>query len=410
MWDPPMLRSCLANCILQEGFNPSEYGIVAHTEKESSTNDAERSKQSADLQRGLNLNVNNNTFERFNSDDDNNDDYSELFGDEEGELSDRHISNSPLKALPQQVPLIEIPKLSAGEVSKVAMLLKMKQSTTAPRGNRVGEIPASTTAIPSLPSNEEKHLLERAGITFSEVIEEQNEVTHHLAVIPPENGQQNYDGNDDGDFDEDASSDEGVSSTPVVPQTTNWTAFLSQQRDKENEMVYSMVNRVSSEGLPISLPSIRVLRSEVEEAGERIHQLVINLRSIMTGKMGLEASTYTHKTRHNDNNNRPLKSLITLGSDIVSSLRQNPRYILLAMKRMNQPGSQVMAYIAFITLHRLLHPFSTDNSMTAALLLQAFNSQLDELSLIEQSLNEQEYKIVIPRALFISDPETAINW
>ena len=406
MWDPPMLRSCLANCILQEGFNPSEYGIVSHHEKESQIYGAERSKQSADLQRSVNINVNNTTFDRYNSDDDSNDDYSELFGDEEGELSSHQISHSPLKALPQRVPVIEIPKLSAGEVSKVAMLLKQKQSTTAPRGNRGGEIQAPITIIPSPPSNEENHLLERVDMSSTEVIEEQKEF-----VISLENVPHNYGENDDGDGDESVSSNEGAPiSTPAVSQTRNWTEFLSQQRDKENEMVYSMVNRASSEGLPISLPTIRVLRSEVEESGERIHQLVMKLRSIMTGKTGLESSSYTHKSRHKDNNNRPLKSLITLGSDIVSSLRQNPRYILLAMKKMNQSGSSTMAYIAFITLHRLLHPFSTDNSMTAALLLQGFNSQLDELSVIEQSLNEQEYKIVIPRALFISDPEAAINW
>ena len=398
-----MLRSCLADCILQEGFNPFDYGIVSHPQIESQPDFANISIRSSDRHREGNLNANLNilnTFESYNSDDDNNDDYSEVFGDEEGELINRHVANLPRHSLPQQVPRIEIPKLSAGEVSKVAMLLKQKQSMTVMRSTSAGEVHASIAPTLSPPVGQE-NCVEGTDTMPPEVEGEQKETALSIVVKLPENDENE-------DEEESVTSNEGALTTAVVPQTRNWTEFLSHQREKENEIVYSMVNRVSAEGLPMSLLSIRVLRSEVEEAGERIHQLVIKLRTLMTAKVGLESSLYAHKSRQR--NQRPLKSLITLGSDIVSSLRQNPRYILLAMKRMNQPGSPVMPYIAFITLHRLLHPFSTDNSMTAALLLQGFNSQLDELSTIEQSLNERDYKKVIARALFISDPETAISW
>ena len=66
--------------------------------------------------------------------------------------------------------------------------------------------------------------------------------------------------------------------------------------------------------------------------------------------------------------------------------------------------------MAFITLNRLLHPFSTDGSMTTALLLQGFNYQLHEAAAVEKLFSEFDPKMVVSRAIFISDPSTAFRW
>jgi len=72
-------------------------------------------------------------------------------------------------------------------------------------------------------------------------------------------------------------------------------------------------------------------------------------------------------------------------------------------------GSPIRMHIGFIVLHRLLHPFSCDNSLTTALLLEAIKMELTELSPIETMFDDNG-RDIRNRALFITDPATAYHW
>ena len=195
----------------------------------------------------------------------------------------------------------------------------------------------------------------------------------------------------------------------------DWESLLNTYKDPGSELD-KISHRVQHIRPPVSISGIRVLREDVMEANERVHQLLMRLRCNLSTKSGIECSVLYHQDAiQSDTNTSPQKLIqnhVTLASDIVTALRQQPEFIILAMANSNnvRDGSEVMVQIAYTVLHRLLHPFSTDSSMTTAVLLQGINYQLDELTAVEQIFSVLDSKVIIARALFIADPELAVTW
>lgn len=205
-------------------------------------------------------------------------------------------------------------------------------------------------------------------------------------------------------------------SQSVVDNTRDWGGILDVYKDPGLEYADKISHRVRHIKPPVTISGIRVLREDVMEANERVHQLLIKMRSLLSVKSGIECSMLYHENgttpTSNPTDNNAGRNNVTLASDVVTALRQRPEFIVLAMANSNnvRDGSAVMVQLAFTALHRILHPFSSDNSMTTALLLQGINYQLDELTAVEQVFSELDSKIIIARALFISDPDTVVRW
>lgn len=204
---------------------------------------------------------------------------------------------------------------------------------------------------------------------------------------------------------------ETVESESVVDNRRDWEGLLNAYKDPGLEYVDKISHRIRHIKPPVTISGIRVLREDVMEANERVHQLIIKIRSLLSVKSGIDCSILYH-----DNNKMSpggnQRSNVTLASDIVTALRQRPEYIVLAMANSNnvRDGSPIMVQVAFTALHRLLHPFSSDNSMTTAILLQGINYQLDELTAVEQVFSEVDSKLIIARALFVTDTDLVVRW
>jgi hypothetical protein len=206
---------------------------------------------------------------------------------------------------------------------------------------------------------------------------------------------------------------QSVQSESVVDNQRDWESVLNAYKDPGTEFD-RISHRVKHIKPPVTVSGIRVLREDVMEANERVHQLLMRLRSMLSAKSGIESSILYPQNSPVDGNSQrqTAPNNVTLASDIVTALRQKPEFIVLAMANTNnvRDGSSVMVQTAFTVLHRLLHPFSADNSMTTAVLLQGINYQLDELTAVEQVFSELDSKVIIARALFVSDPNTAVTW
>ena len=411
MWDPPFLRSCLVECLLQEGLNPYDCGIIQHTQtiKQSISSSSDQFSRYTNLPnneaKSVANDIQNLSYEDeiIDESDRADDDYSEFFDDDEEE-SRRQLASSFQKAAhsPQG---IGTPKLSASDLSKYALSMKQQKQLVNTGSNSnierhsppresdhkftssPTEVKITSLAVISIP--EESKEKEQESSRPENVLEERKD---HFQQVEFVEEQHTY-----------------YESQLVAEDLNNsrmrdWSSFIAQHRQADNQQLYNLINRMTTERLPISLAGIQALRCEVIDASDRIHQLIIKLRSLMALKSNFEVSIYNDKNSvdiASNNKRKKEKSLVTLGSDIVSTLRQHPRFVVMAMKRANRPGSPAMTHIAFTAVHRLLHPFSTDNSMTAALLLQGFNSQLDEIALVEQALDAVDYKLIVPKALFI---------
>lgn len=207
--------------------------------------------------------------------------------------------------------------------------------------------------------------------------------------------------------------EDSVQSESVVDNHRDWESVLHTYKDPGTDLDRT-THRVKHIKPPVTVSGIRVLREDVMEANERVHHLMMKLRSLLSTKSGIHCSMLYHQdpVLGATSPGKAIRNNVTLASDIVTALRQRPEYIVLAMANSNnlRDGSPVMVQIAFTMLHRLLHPFSADNSMTTAILLQGINYQLDELTPVEQVFSELDSKVIIARALFITDPDTAVRW
>lgn len=206
------------------------------------------------------------------------------------------------------------------------------------------------------------------------------------------------------------------------PHSIN-TGISSNQRNWEEirpiiaELTAEQAQRIRKTHPPVSTSGLVVLKEDVIDANDRIHQLLMKLRESLAKKTGKECSFLFYNNPFNAEgrddqslDDRMEKDVITLASDIVTSLRQQPQNLILAMSSTNNTNSPAMIQIAFIALHRLLHPYSTDSSMTTALILQAINFQLDEMSGVETLTDGLNPSLVFSRGLLIHDPSTVLNW
>lgn len=203
----------------------------------------------------------------------------------------------------------------------------------------------------------------------------------------------------------------------------DWEGLLRHFSEPEARSNSHMSYRI---GLDIKNPTLspvglKVLRNDIVNANERVHDVLVQLRSILALRNGYKTVRYlyrddnmspnTDEKSQESNNKKKLRNyIITLASDIITTLRQQPEWIIKTMNSNSNYGNSAMLQIAFLSLHRLLHPFSCDSSFTTSLLLNSLNFQLEEMSLVEKIFSINDSKIVLSRALLIHDPIKAIEW
>jgi len=185
---------------------------------------------------------------------------------------------------------------------------------------------------------------------------------------------------------------------------------------------------------PKSAAGVLILQQDVLEANERVHELMTRLRALMCEANGMDFQVLdpasldlSGKSQHRHGGETgggaalggaaySLSDMLSLAGDIIQELRHHPEHVICAMACCSpaQPGAGAsgngMSLIAFTMVHRLLHPFSTDGSMTTALLLQGLNYQVEECANVEGLFPELDAKQLLARALFIADPAIALGW
>lgn len=148
-----------------------------------------------------------------------------------------------------------------------------------------------------------------------------------------------------------------------------------------------------------------------------------------------------NNSHHDDDDDDDNRTMMTIASDIVIALREQPMYIIQIMMMIittkkkskipmmnindnhednnnendndilqNNISSNLMIEIAFITIHRILHPISTDPSLTTSLLIEAIHQQYNEIHSIYSIFNASDSTFLVSRALLIWDPKIALLW
>lgn len=203
----------------------------------------------------------------------------------------------------------------------------------------------------------------------------------------------------------------------TVPPPRDWERLLNIYKEPILPFSEKISHRADELQPPVTWAGVKILRGDVREANERIHHLISRIRSMLATKRGYKCSFLYHDSASENDEDQEsessstMKTAVTLASDIVTTLRQQPELVVMAIATNNNTiGSTAMLQASFVALHRLLHPFSTDYSMTTALLLQSINYQLEELAAVEQIFCHMDSKMIIPRALSIYDPVMAVQW
>lgn len=187
---------------------------------------------------------------------------------------------------------------------------------------------------------------------------------------------------------------------------------------------------------PKSSAGIKILKQDVIDANLRVHELMIRLRTVLCGKEDMACRVMDFNIPSSRRQFRPdggledksvdtsnidgskctivvnysSAEMLSLAADIMQELRHNPEHIICAMACCTPGSGNGMSQIAFSAINRLLHPFSTDSTMTTALLLQGINYQVEECAHLETLFPELDPKRLLSRAMFIADPTIALGW
>ena len=232
---------------------------------------------------------------------------------------------------------------------------------------------------------------------------------------------------------------EGSVKAPTVAQVhaDQWQSYWEMNKPQEawNKPI---THKLGKSKPPKTAGGVNMLQHDVKSASERIHELLVTLRVMQCQNNGVvcrimeltekatpeppassadnNTSASTVESDIEDTDNKADQQLVkcvadlaVIGAEVIAALRAHPEYILSTMS-MCSSTSNGMSQIAFTILHRLLHPFSTDPTMTSLFLLQGVNYQVQEILQIKHLFPEWDPKRFAARALFVSDPNTALNW
>jgi hypothetical protein len=109
---------------------------------------------------------------------------------------------------------------------------------------------------------------------------------------------------------------QSVQSESVVDNQRDWESVLNAYKDPGTEFD-RISHRVKHIKPPVTVSGIRVLREDVMEANERVHQLLMRLRSMLSAKSGIESSILYPQNSPVDGNSqrKTAPNNVTLASD-----------------------------------------------------------------------------------------------
>jgi hypothetical protein len=370
MWDPPLLRNCLANILRQAGLDSSAAMIESGISQEEQHHKHEETKK---YYSGI-----TNSFSPF----------------------------------PSERDRPETPEFESDPCH---------QASFFPDNNEVNNL------IDDLPSFTESPIFQlRTNHGF---------FGSHTDSKPENQFLDQYPLPEESDEEMKAGSQSPVKKQPLSKQQhgeqdRNWQNLLQTFREPILEFKEKASHRVTDIPPPMTFAGIKILKGDLKEGNDRVHQLIMKLRALLAERAGYECK-FLYLNKENEKNRNPeyeneeretedeeereeekqkSNEIITLASDLITLIKQHPDYVIMALSNRNLIQSLEMLEIAYIVIHRILHPFSTDNSMTTALLLQSINYQLEELSEVEQIFSTNDSKLIISRALFIHNAKKAVEW
>lgn len=168
---------------------------------------------------------------------------------------------------------------------------------------------------------------------------------------------------------------------------------------------------------PCSAAGLSALRFDILEMNYQVHQLLAVLRGHLANDKGLLPLLITKEDFENTNHtdNTPFgritnTKVIALASDIITQLKQQPEHVVTTIAQLSGMGGSVAMGLAFIFIHRVLHPFSTDPSHTTALLLQGINHQLDAYAKQQTKQLRRSDRSATLHCLLIPSLEECMEW
>jgi hypothetical protein len=132
----------------------------------------------------------------------------------------------------------------------------------------------------------------------------------------------------------------------------------------------------------ITQQSVRTLAVSVLQDSEQVHALLMELREAFALRRNLQCN-FLYATDPDSTGGSGLvysresvQSLLQLGAGLAKVVIAQPGLVVRAIAAVERDSSEA-DLLAYIVLHRLLHPFSADNSRTTVLLLEALNFQIE---------------------------------
>jgi len=211
----------------------------------------------------------------------------------------------------------------------------------------------------------------------------------------------------------------GISSRPQ--RANKWEELRRNLQEPQLDSEYERLHRMLSSKPPCNESGVALLQSDLRDIANRTHQRLAAIRYALSTHAGYKTTLVNASIPSEDDHVAAVQSeegvtIADLAADILCSLRYHPHSIVVAMHfcqlesmRIQQqhqrhlesgdgeiPDPAVvedrMTRIAVTAIHRVLHPLSSDGSLTTALLLDALNTQVEKSA----EVLEMYYRNIVP--------------
>lgn len=152
---------------------------------------------------------------------------------------------------------------------------------------------------------------------------------------------------------------------------------------------------------------------KVNDLKMNIYGLLLRTRLLFAQNIEVECLTLNvmEVNSYKSGRGRLFKEILEIAGHMLGYLRHQPKLLMSSIEQTYKTISTERAIAqSFILFNRLLHPFSSDTSMSTACLLEALNYQVEETADIIHVYPNIDPKLLMSRALFMCEPDVTLQW
>jgi hypothetical protein len=213
--------------------------------------------------------------------------------------------------------------------------------------------------------------------------------------------------------------EEDTAPTGPLHDATDWHNFhhlvahdFHNALSREEELLQHL-NEVAVSCYAGTPQGTAALERDAGTVAARLRDLLVHIKIAMNAHNGLECVPFSTEPNVGPNamSKAHRQDMEARASELCSIIKGNLDLLFTSLESWRDiHRKETPSFIAFLYLHRLLHPYTADESDTTKVLLRAVTFGLDQILGLPDVMPDVDPMVLASRALFIVDPGMAFAW